>query len=60
VAVHADEPIQDLPPANVAPIEYFAPPIKLVTVNAAWYILSGVVLGSAIGLILANVFREEA
>lgn len=59
-AVQAEEPIPDLPPASVEAIEYPAPPIKLVTINAVWYILSGVVLGSALGLILARVFREEA
>jgi len=29
------------------------------TANAVWYPLSGVLLGSAIGLMLANVLREE-
>jgi hypothetical protein len=58
--VPEEEPAQDLPPAIVAPVENPAPQTKLVTVNAVWYILSGVVLGSAIGLILANVFQEEA
>jgi hypothetical protein len=55
----AAQPIQDLPPAIVAPVEDPAPQTKLITVNAVWYILGGVVLGSAIGLILAQVFREE-
>ena len=34
-------------------------PARLSTTDAVWYTLSGVLLGSAIGLILANVLREE-
>ena len=59
-AVPGDEQAPNVPPVIVEPIDYSAPQTRLVTVNAVWYILSGVVLGSAIGLILANVFRQEA
>lgn len=34
-------------------------PGRLSTTNAVWYTLSGVLLGSAIGLMLAAMFREE-
>ena len=34
-------------------------PTGLSSRNAVWYTLSGVVLGSVIGLILAQIFRRE-
>lgn len=41
--------------------EYKCPPLpkRLSTANAVWYTLGGILLGSAMGLILASVFREE-
>lgn len=50
---------QDLSPAVSAQPGECPPPPKLLTANAVWYTLSGVLLGSALGLILANVLREE-
>ena len=36
-----------------------APSTRSSTANTVWYTLSGVLLGSAIGLILATVLRKE-
>jgi hypothetical protein len=49
---------QDLSPAiSAEPGE--GPPSKLLTANAVWYTLAGVLLGSVLTVILANVLREE-
>lgn len=49
---------QDLSPAMSAE-PGAGPPSKLLTANAVWYTLAGVLLGSALAVILANVLREE-
>jgi hypothetical protein len=49
---------QNLSPAlSAEPGKY--PPPKLLTADAVWYTLAGVLLGSALTVILANVLREE-
>ncbi|GIK39598.1 MAG: hypothetical protein BroJett011_34310 [Chloroflexota bacterium] len=49
---------QDLSPAMSAePGKH--PPSKLLTANVVWYTLAGILLGSALTVILANVLREE-
>jgi hypothetical protein len=47
------------PKRMVEPVE--CPPVQthFLLVNAVWYTLSGVLLGSAIGLMLSQIFRRE-
>lgn len=35
------------------------PPIRLATRDAVWYTVGGLLLGSAVGLIVANILRKE-
>ncbi|MCL4299300.1 MAG: hypothetical protein KJ077_26435 [Anaerolineae bacterium] len=49
---------QDLSPA-VSAEPGAGPPSKLLTADAVWYILAGVLVGSALTVILTNVLREE-
>lgn len=56
------QPVQELPLQPEAPVELLEcppAPTGLSRKNAVWYTLAGVLLGSAIGLILAQVFRRE-
>lgn len=50
---------QNLSPAISAELGECPPSPKLLTANAVWYTLAGVLLGSALAVILANVLREE-
>jgi hypothetical protein len=53
------ELVQDLPPA-LSPVPSEAlPPSKLLTANTGWYTLAGLLIGSALSLILIIVLREE-
>jgi hypothetical protein len=53
------ELVQDLPPAlSIVPGEDL-PPSKLLTANAVWYTLAGLLIGSALSLILIIVLRDE-
>lgn len=50
---------QDLQSAIPAkPAEYSSSP-KLLTTNAVWYILAGILIGSALSWMLVNILRKE-
>jgi hypothetical protein len=53
-------PSPEQAPELTAPLESPSVPSRSATANAIWFTLSGILLGSAIGLIIAQIFfREE-
>ncbi|MFN8458607.1 MAG: hypothetical protein U0401_28800 [Anaerolineae bacterium] len=50
-------PIQ--PETQVEIVECLPAPTRLSRKNAVWFTMAGVLLGNAIGLILAQIFRRE-
>lgn len=55
----AEEIASTISSPGVASVECPPPRTRLSPTTAVWYVLAGVLLGSAIGLMLAKLWQEE-